>query len=188
MSEKIISRSGGVSINKIRLGRHTDEDIDRFHDGVARIADKPFKINDKTRGRFEVFERELRRLKEIDAVDLVVFDYIQLFNPTKVNQNQNRNLQIANITMSLKQLAMELNVAIIALSQLNRGSDKDNREPRTSDLRDSGSIEQDADVILFITSDKDENRVLTIAKNRSGRQNVKADLKTDLSVNYLGDF
>ena len=115
------------------------------------------------------FKREVRLHKKLcPTLNVVVIDYLQLMN--KTGSNENRTLEIAAITRDLKQLARELNIVIICLSQLNRNVDSrpgSDKSPILSDLRDSGSIEQDSDIVMFVQRDDKDTRII-VAKNRSG--------------------
>jgi replicative DNA helicase len=118
-----------------------------------------------------------RRLVKDEGVKLIIVDYIQLIKPAAEDRRAQRHVQVGNITAELKQMAMELKVPVIGLAQLNRGVEGENRRPRLSDLRESGSIEQDSDVVAFLYIDDPAMRdgpnmllKLAIGKNRAGRQ------------------
>jgi replicative DNA helicase len=117
-----------------------------------------------------------RRLQKEHGLDLVVVDYLQLMSPDRGNKDSNRVYDVAEISRGLKALARELDIPVIALSQLSRSSEyRENNEPRLSDLRDSGAIEQDADVVIMLWRSTDvsldvaiETVHCKIAKHRNG--------------------
>ncbi|NCX05048.1 MAG: replicative DNA helicase, partial [Actinobacteria bacterium] len=116
-----------------------------------------------------------RRLKQRNDLKLIVIDYIQLLSAIRQQKDANRVMETAEISRALKQIARELNVPVIALSQLSRNSEyRDSGEPRLADLRDSGSIEQDADVVIMLWRPKEQgdefydNVNVKVAKHRNG--------------------
>jgi len=123
-----------------------------------------------------------RKLARKHGLDLIVVDYLQLMAPTRTGKNSNPVVEVTEISRGLKQLAKELNVPVIALSQLSRNIEHrgENAQPRLADLRDSGSIEQDADVVMFIHKDKSEEEgkryenhtKLIIEKHRNGSTGI----------------
>ena len=131
----------------------------------------------------DVRTKARRALKDAKGKGLIIIDYLQLMSPSSARRDGNRNLEVAEISRGLKMLAKELDVPIIALSQLSRGIEKrghNDKRPMLSDLRDSGAIEQDADIVMFIdrsTSPEEAERpgrpplgtaTLIVAKHRNG--------------------
>jgi replicative DNA helicase len=145
---------GRIDSNRLRTGRLNDDDWSRLTGAIGRMQDMPMFIDETPalsvidlRGRARRLARQQGRL------GLVVIDYLQLMSGS--GGNENRATEISEMTRSLKSLAKELNCPVIALSQLNRSLEqRPNKRPVMSDLRESGGIEQDADVILFIYRDE----------------------------------
>jgi len=161
---------------KIRTGKLADEDWPRVSSTVSMLSDAPFFIDD-TPGLSpaEMRARARRLAKEQGQLGLIVVDYLQLMQVP--GNNENRTAEISEISRSLKGLAKELNVPVIAISQLNRGLEqRADKRPVMSDLRESGAIEQDADLIVFIYRDEVYNdnspdkgtAEIIIAKQRNG--------------------
>ena len=143
---------------------------------VADLMKAPLKIIDDGSLTVAQIRSHARRLVRDHGVKLIIVDYIQLVPPSPDDRKAQRYVQVGSITGGLKQMAMELNVPVIGLAQVSRESDKESRRPRLSDLRESGSIEQDSDVVLFLyiqdprLSDGPKMLLkLFVAKNRAGR-------------------
>lgn len=173
---RMLASVSRISQNRLRTGRLEDDDWPRLTHGVELMADAPIEILDSSAITPSKFKAELRRLhRERGQLGVVVVDYLQLMSGD--GNNEMRAGEVAEISRALKQIAKELNVPIIALSQLNRGLEqRPNKRPVMSDLRESGAIEQDADVILFIYRDEVYNpdsadrgtAEIIIAKQRNG--------------------
>jgi replicative DNA helicase len=150
LATRIIAEQSGVPSSKIRRGDITENDFHRVTDAVSEMQQIPFYI-DQTGGiSIAQLTARARRLKRQKGLDLLVIDYIQLLSGSKA-RSENRVQELTEITTGLKSLAKELNVPILACSQLSRQVEqRDDKRPQLSDLRESGSIEQDADVVLFV--------------------------------------
>jgi replicative DNA helicase len=150
LATRIISEQSGVPSNKIRRGDITEQDFHNISTAMRDMQSIPFYI-DQTGGiSIAQLAARARRLKRQRGLDLVVVDYLQLLSGSKT-RGDNRVQELTEITTGLKALAKELNVPIIAASQLSRQVEqRDDKRPQLSDLRESGSIEQDADVVLFV--------------------------------------
>ena len=149
--DRFISAESKVSLWKIRTGKQLDAlDYEMIQAAFDRLAKTKIYIDDTPSPNILEIRRMARRLQaEEKDLRLIVIDYLQLIQPRKNSDNPVQ--QITEISRGLKTIARELNVPILALSQLSRGVEqRDNKIPKLSDLRDSGSIEQDADVVLFI--------------------------------------
>ena len=162
----------------MRKGQLDDEDWDNFTAALHRLEEKPIFIDDTPALTItELSSRTRRLVNQAGPLGLVVVDYLQLMGSQSRNAQDNRAQQLSEISRGLKALAKELRVPVIALSQLNRSVDsRTDRRPVMSDLRESGAIEQDADVIMFIyrdvvynkdTPDKNLAEII-IAKQRNG--------------------
>jgi len=151
LATRIIAEQSGVASYKIRRGDITEGDFRRVADAVAEMQSIPFFI-DQTGGiSIAQLTARARRLKRQRGLDLLVVDYLQLLSGSKTARSDNRVQELTEITTGLKALAKELNVPILAASQLSRQVEaRDDKRPQLSDLRESGSIEQDADVVLFV--------------------------------------
>lgn len=151
LATRIISEQAEVSSSKIRRGEITEADFEKLV-GCSQMMEKVPLYIDPTGGiSIAQLTARARRLKRQRGLDLLVIDYIQLMTGSSKASSQNRVQEITEITTGLKALAKELNVPIIALSQLSRGVEsREDKRPQLSDLRESGSIEQDADVVMFV--------------------------------------
>ena len=151
LATRIIAEQSGVSSANIRRGRIDESDFARIVEASREMQRIPFYI-DQTGGlSIAQLAARARRLKRQRGLDLLIIDYIQLLIGTSRRSSENRVQEITEITTTLKALAKELNVPIVALSQLSRQVEqREDKHPQLSDLRESGSIEQDADVVLFI--------------------------------------
>jgi replicative DNA helicase len=151
---RMIGSVGRLDQHKLRTGRLAADDWDKLSTALGRLNEAPIVIDETPAlNAIEVRSRARRLMKQYGKLGLVIVDYIQLMQST--SQGENRATEISEISRSLKSLAKELKVPVIALSQLNRSLEqRPNKRPVMSDLRESGAIEQDADVILFIYRDE----------------------------------
>lgn len=173
--DRLLSSESGVDAWKMKTGNGlTEDDMEKLQEASSRLASAPIYIDDQPGNNILKMRSTARRLKSEYGLGLIIVDYLQLMSTTK-NYDSMVN-QITEISRSLKLLARELEVPVIALSQLSRAIEARGGEPRLSDLRDSGSIEQDADVVMFIHSEdafkpKEERtniKKIIIAKHRAG--------------------
>ena len=150
LATRIIAEQSGIASSKIRRGEITENEFNHVRKAMVEMESVPFYI-DQTGGiSIAQLTARARRLKRQRGLDLLIIDYLQLLTASK-SRSENRVQELTEITMGLKSLAKELNVPIMALSQLSRQVEqRDDKRPQLSDLRESGSIEQDADVVLFI--------------------------------------
>jgi replicative DNA helicase len=150
LATRIISERSGVASYKIRRGDISDHEFRRISDAAREMQAIPFYI-DQTGGiSIAQLVARARRLKRQRGLDVLVVDYLQLLSGSR-SSGENRVQELTEITTSLKALAKELNVPVVALSQLSRQvENRDDKRPQLSDLRESGSIEQDADVVMFV--------------------------------------
>jgi replicative DNA helicase len=151
LATRIIAEQSGVASYKIRRGDINEGDFYKITEAAREMQTIPFYI-DQTGGlSIAQLTARARRLKRQRGLDVLVVDYIQLLSGSRSRGNENRVQELTEITTGLKALAKELNVPILALSQLSRQVEsRDDKRPQLSDLRESGSIEQDADVVLFV--------------------------------------
>ena len=172
---RIISSQAMVSATKLRTGDMTGDDWEKVGAIVDRVSTAPLYIDDTASVTVAEIRAKCRRLKQTNNLELVVIDYLQLMQSS--GRADNRQQEISEISRSLKILAKELNIPVIALSQLSRASEsRSDKRPMLSDLRESGAIEQDADMVFFLYREgyynkETENKNLAeciIAKNRSG--------------------
>src|SRR5215212_7251878 len=178
LAMRMIGSVGKVDQHELRTGTFKEDDWSKLVDAVGKLNESQMFIDD-TAGLnvLEVRSRARRLHRQCGGLSLIIIDYLQLMSGTGHGGQENRATEIAEISRSLKSLAKELKVPVIALSQLNRGVDaRQDKRPMMSDLRESGAIEQDADVILFIYRDEVYNpspetkglAELIIAKQRNG--------------------
>ncbi len=200
--DRMLSAESRVDAWKLRTGRnlHIEHDFRNLREGMDKLARAPIYIDDQPGNNIIKMRSVARRLKSEKGLGLIIVDYLQLMVPTQSKNNDNVVQQVTEISRSLKNLARELEVPVIALSQLSRAVESRGGKPRLSDLRDSGSIEQDADVVMFIHREKDESgeqarsrdTEVLIEKHRNGATgSIKlifdADKTTFMSIEK-GDF
>jgi replicative DNA helicase len=172
---RMLSSIGGVPLHDIRSGRISDQDWVRITSATSQLAEARIFIDESPGLTPTEIRARARRVKREHGLDIVVVDYLQLMQVSGTKEN--RATEISEISRGLKALAKELNVPVIALSQLNRSVEqRESKKPVMSDLRESGAIEQDADMILFIYRDEVYNKDTTrkgeadidLAKHRNG--------------------
>lgn len=179
---RMLSSASGVSMSNMLKGYGMDERKVMRISGVAdALSEKDIYIDDHGANTIFDIKAKTRRLKaELGGLDMVIIDYLQLMSASG-NNRENRQQEIAEISRSLKVLAKELQVPIIALSQLNRGVEsREDKRPKLADLRESGAIEQDADVVMFIYREEVYNKEkepkgkseIIVQKNRHGPQDT----------------
>ena len=150
LSTRIISEQARISSNDIRRGRISDEQFDKFLETSKNISELPLYIDETPAISIAAMSNRARRIKRLFGLDMLVVDYIQLMRGTTYNKD-GRVQEISQITQGLKAIAKELSIPVVALSQLSRQVEqRDDHKPQLSDLRESGSIEQDADVVMFV--------------------------------------
>jgi replicative DNA helicase len=151
LATRIIAEQTEISSSKIRRGDFRQGDFDKIKDMAIELQSLPFFIDESGGLNIAQLAARARRLKRQKGLDLLVIDYIQLLQGSNKRGQENRVQEVTEITTSLKALAKELDVPILALSQLSRQvENRDDKRPQLSDLRESGSIEQDADVVMFV--------------------------------------
>ena len=150
LSTRILSEQSRIPSNDIRRGKVSEEQLNNYIETSRNIYDLPLYIDETPAITISALSNRARRMKRLFGLNLIVVDYIQLMR-TNSNKNDGRVQEISEITQGLKAIAKELGVPVIALSQLSRAVEqRDDKLPQLSDLRESGSIEQDADVVLFV--------------------------------------
>lgn len=183
--QKLIAKEGQIDSYKMRLGTLEDKEWLKIAETSSRLANLSLNINTKIR-TIERLELEAKKLKNKNKLDLIIIDYIQLL---KSKEKYNiREQEVAEISRKLKLMSLELDIPIIALCQLNRKADVG--EPTLADLRESGSLEQDADNIIFIYKENEEDieTTLKLAKQRAGevgKVKVKFDRATSTFRNII---
>ena len=149
LSTRILAEQARIKSNDIRRGRISEEQFDKFIETSKNISELPLYIDETPAITIAALSNRARRIKRLYGLDMVVVDYIQLMRAA--NFRDGRVQEISEITQGLKALAKELSVPVLALSQLSRAVEsRDDKKPLLSDLRESGSIEQDADVVMFV--------------------------------------
>lgn len=174
LAERLLCIRAGLQVHKMRKGDFTEEERDRLLQVSQELSELKLYIDDKPGRNMPQVSAICRRLKRKHGLGLVIIDYLQLLEPE--DKRLPREQQIASITRRLKFLAKELSVPVIALAQLNRGVElRDDKRPRLADLRESGAIEQDADIVMFLhrpemydAEDRPGEAEIIVAKNRSG--------------------
>ena len=174
LAERLLCIHGRLDGHRLRKGDIDDNERERLHEAAAALSELPIFIDDAPGRTMAQIGAIARRLKRRDNLGLVIIDYLQLIEPE--DKKSPREQQIAQIARRLKFLAKEMEVPVIALSQLNRGVElRDDKRPRLADLRESGAIEQDADMVMFLhrpdaydPEDQPGLAEIVIAKHRSG--------------------
>ena len=155
LATRLLAEESRVSADRIRRGEIGMRDFARFVEVSREIAGLPLHIDDTAALSLSALRTRCRRLKRTKGLSLVVVDYLQLMRPSAGTKPESRVLEISQITQGLKALAKEMDVPVLALSQLSRAVEsREDKRPQLSDLRESGTIEQDADMVLFIYRDE----------------------------------
>ena len=150
LSTRILAEQSRIKSNDIRRGRISDEQFDKFIETSKNIAELPLYVDETPAISIAAMSNRARRIKRIHGLDMIVVDYIQLMRGS-FNSKDGRVQEVSEITQGLKAIAKELSIPVVALSQLSRQVEqRDSKKPQLSDLRESGSIEQDADVVMFV--------------------------------------
>ena len=150
LSTRILSEQARIGSNDIRRGRISNEQFDQFLETSKNISELPLFIDETPAINIAAMSNRARRIKRLHGLDMIVVDYIQLMKGTSTNKD-GRVQEISQITQGLKAIAKELAIPVLALSQLSRQVEqRDDHKPQLADLRESGSIEQDADVVMFV--------------------------------------
>ena len=172
--QRLLATETGVDSHRLRLGMIDDDEWDRVSRAFGRLAEAQIYLDDSAAASIMDIRSKARRLQAEQSLDLIIIDYLQLMSGRR---SDNRVQEVSEISRGLKQLARELNVPVIALSQLSRAVEqRADHRPMLSDLRESGSIEQDADIVIFIhredrydeNSEKKGIAELIVAKHRNG--------------------
>jgi replicative DNA helicase len=151
LATRILAEQSGISSENLRMGKISQQDFRNLARAAAELEGLPLYIDDTAGLTIAALRTRARRLKRQRGIGLVVVDYLQLLQGSGKNSNDNRVNEISEISRGLKTLAKELNVPVLALSQLSRAVEqREDKRPQLSDLRESGSIEQDADIVLFV--------------------------------------
>lgn len=175
--DRMLASEARIDAWKLRTGKGIgDDDFERLQEALGRLSEAPIYIDDQPANTILGMRSVARRLKREHGLGLLIVDYLQLMTPTQSRASDSMVQQVTEISRSLKTLARELNVPVLALSQLSRAVEQRRGKPRLSDLRDSGSIEQDADVVMFIhrddkmneMSDKPNIAEIMVEKHRNG--------------------
>lgn len=198
---RLFTSISGINNQDMKNGDLDEVQIMKLGESIDKIKKLNIYIDDSSTSTMQMIVSKARQLKRTKNIDLLIVDYLQLV--TWGEKTQNKNAEVTEISRSFKLLAKELGIPIILLSQLSRGIEKDKRTvPTLSDLRDSGSIEQDADVVLMLTRKMDisndeediaelSRAVIYIRKNRSGstgQADVEFDYKTSTFRDYVNVF
>jgi replicative DNA helicase len=155
LATRLLSEEARISGERIRRGDIGQREFDKFVQVSREIASLPIHIDDTPALTLSAMRTRCRRLKRTKGLNLVVVDYLQLMRPAAGTRPENRVLEISQITQGLKAIAKELAVPMLALSQLSRAVEsREDKRPQLSDLRESGTIEQDADAVMFVYRDE----------------------------------
>jgi len=155
LATRLLSEESRVSGERIRRGEIGQKEFDRFIQVSRELAAMPLHIDDTPAITLSALRTRCRRLARTKGLSLIVIDYLQLMRPSVGTKPESRVQEVSQITQGLKAIAKELEVPVLALSQLSRSVEsREDKRPQLSDLRESGSIEQDADAVMFIYRDE----------------------------------
>lgn len=177
LAARMLATKSFVDGVKLRSGKLSNQEWVQLSEAANNLKGLPIYIDDSSSIKVSEIFAKCRKLKHEKNIGMIIIDYLQLITSSR-SRSENRQVEVAEISRSLKALAKELNVPVIALAQLSRNTEKTKQLPQLSDLRESGSIEQDADIVMFLYHEKKsdeiednqdvEDRQLIIAKNRNG--------------------
>ena len=176
---RLLSSVANIDSQRLRSGFLEEMDFARIAPAMNALSEAPMYIDDTPNISAMELRTKARRLQAESGLDLIIVDYLQLMQATSTNRDANRVQEVSEISRGLKALARELSVPVIALSQLSRQPEmRESKEPRLSDLRESGAIEQDADLVMFLWREKERGAEdqetdgevikLKLAKHRNG--------------------
>lgn len=167
--DRMLVSQADIDAWKLKTGKLTDEEFTKLSIAMGELAESPIYIDDTTAMSVLEMRTKARRLQVEHGIELIIIDYLQL---AKSRDLENRVQEVAEVSQGFKNIARELKIPVLALSQLSRSVEqRGTRRPQLSDLRDSGSIEQDADVVMFLWKEEEDNQekaMLDIAKHRNG--------------------
>ena len=181
LTQRLLCSEARVDATRMRNGRLLESDWPKISDAIGRLGDAPIYIDDNPNVTVMDIRAKARRLKARHGLGVVVVDYLQLMSGHAKSRAENRQVEVSEISRGLKVLARELDIPVVALSQLSRNLEmRQDKRPVLADLRESGSIEQDADVVMFIYRDEIYNQEsadrgtaeIIIAKHRNGPTGV----------------
>ena len=185
LTSRLLAAEGMVDSYKMRSGKLENDDWEKVANAASVLSETEIYIDDTTGVNVTAMKGKLRRIKNLG---LVIVDYLQLMETEKKRKDGSRVNEVAEITRGLKIMGKELGVPIIVCSQLSRGTDKEKKRPVLSDLRESGSIEQDADMVIFLSRDyygEDPEKAnlveVIVAKNRHGETGT-------VEMSWLGQY
>ena len=155
LMRRLLSAKSEIEGDKLRSGYLTNNEMNRLHETANEMKETKIFIDDSATVKMGDIFSKCRKLKSEHGLDMIVIDYLQLITGSGRNSGENRQQEVSEISRSLKALAREMDVPVIALSQLSRGVEtRTDKHPLLSDLRESGSIEQDADIVMFLYREK----------------------------------
>ncbi len=167
--DRLLVRQAQIDSWKLKTGRLDEDDFSRLSDAMGTLAEAPLYIDDTPGISILEMRTKARRLQMERGLKLLIVDYLQLIHGRNI---ENRVQEVSEISQGLKNLARELKIPVLSISQLSRAVEiRGDQRPRLADLRESGSIEQDSDVVIFIYRESDEDReniILELAKHRNG--------------------
>jgi replicative DNA helicase len=177
LADRMLAAEAKVHAWRLRTGKISqDDEFDRIRDAIGTLSEAPIFIDDRAHTTIVQMRATARRLKSEKNLGLIIIDYLQLITPSGTHKSDSLVQQVTEISRALKGLAREVDVPVLALSQLSRAVEQRRDRPRLSDLRDSGSIEQDADVVIFIhredkmtgSTDRPNIADIMVEKHRNG--------------------
>tara|TARA_R110000868_G_scaffold9394_5_gene46932 strand:- start:3428 stop:4705 length:1278 start_codon:yes stop_codon:yes gene_type:complete len=185
LARKLLSMVGKISGSRVMSGELSSDEFDKLWAAQKELYISPLWIDDTFQASFEAFEMSCRRLKRTSKLDMVVIDYIQQLS--LAGRYFSKQQLITDVSHKVKQLALELDIAVLSLAQFNRDAEKDGGEPSIWQIKDSGAIEQDADLGVCLFKDDRDGFWLKFDKNRWGKDRKKFPIDADLSTNTFSN-
>lgn len=177
LATRLLSAKSHIPGDKLRTGRLTDADWNQLNEAAGELKMSNIYIDDTSMIKVPEIFSKCRRLKADVGLNLILIDYIQLITASGGRRNENRQQEISDISRNLKALARELEVPVIALSQLSRSVEqRDNKHPMLSDLRESGAIEQDADIVLMLFREAYYDEAIREQAQREGNERLEINI------------
>jgi replicative DNA helicase len=177
LAMRLLSAKSGIPGDKIKTGQLSDNEANTLSEAAARLAASKIYIDDNSMTRVTDIAAKCRRLQADAGLSMILIDYIQLITAARGRPTDSRQQEVSDISRSLKNLARELNVPIIALSQLSRTVEaRENKRPMLSDLRESGAIEQDADIVMMLYRDSYYNQAAREEARRTGTEPLEINI------------
>lgn len=190
--DRVLSAESNVRLSDIRTGQISEGDHEKIRETYRLLSDKNFVIDTSPKITIDHIRTvATAKMQTPEGLDMIIVDYLQLMSSPGSTRPESRQQEVSEFSRSLKMLARELNIPVIALSQFNRGPEnRTDKLPRMSDMRESGSLEQDADIVIILhrpEGDSNEQPVIILAKNRNGPNDIHIPVAPLLAYSKFGN-